>query len=302
MARAKGKSSRAKEPLPPPLPPETRTVGQLVAETIRFYRHHFWQSLPLGLSVALLTQASIELRGAGRPSPFERAVDDALRRGHDILIERADDAGPSFSGAEGGVLFTAAVGGALLTLAYVFACALVSGKRLDMRSGLTAVFAGFVAFFPTPFLVTFFVLPGVAWLALVGMVVPVAVIERTNILDSFSKAFRLSRADYVHALGGLATLVITFVLTRLVLVFLLQGAGESTARIAVFLADLVLSPILFLGSALLYFDQSARLSSGRSRRERRRDAYLPDAVHPDRPGAADAPVEPGPTTRGEPRR
>ena len=45
------------QPLPPPLPPEERSVGQLVAETIRFYQHHFFQTLALGLSVAALTPA-----------------------------------------------------------------------------------------------------------------------------------------------------------------------------------------------------------------------------------------------------
>jgi hypothetical protein len=34
--------------LPPPLPPAERTVGQLVAESINFYRHRFWPSLLLG--------------------------------------------------------------------------------------------------------------------------------------------------------------------------------------------------------------------------------------------------------------
>ena len=49
---------------------------------------------------------------------------------------------------------------------------------------------------------------------------------------------------------------------------LLRDTGEQTERIAVFLADLVLSPILFLGAALLYFDQKARLESpGRDRKE-----------------------------------
>ena len=52
MARKGRRAPRQPQPLPPPLAPEDRTVGQLVAETIRFYQHHFWRTLPLGLSVA----------------------------------------------------------------------------------------------------------------------------------------------------------------------------------------------------------------------------------------------------------
>jgi len=44
--------------LPPPLPPETRTVGQLVAESLRLYGRRFWPSLALGLSVAAINQVS----------------------------------------------------------------------------------------------------------------------------------------------------------------------------------------------------------------------------------------------------
>src|ERR1700730_8183093 len=43
------------EPLPAPLPPETRTVGQLVAETIRLYGQRFWAALSLGILPAALT-------------------------------------------------------------------------------------------------------------------------------------------------------------------------------------------------------------------------------------------------------
>src|SRR5436853_3972317 len=48
---------RAGEPLPAPLPPETRTVGQLVAESIRLYGRHFWPTLALGLGPAGLAIA-----------------------------------------------------------------------------------------------------------------------------------------------------------------------------------------------------------------------------------------------------
>ena len=43
------------------------------------------------------------------------------------------------------------------------------------------------------------------------------------------------------------------------LVLLLHGQANATARIAAFLADLVISPLILVGAALLYFDQAARV-------------------------------------------
>jgi hypothetical protein len=217
-------------PLPPPLPPETRTVGQLVAEAVRLYGRRFWLVLPLGLSVAVLEQVLIE---------FESEVR---------------------------LVLLAAVGGLLLSASYAGASALAADIPLTRRSALTAMAAGAVAFVPFPFLVLGFVLPGLAWLAFVGLVVPVAVIERLGFRAAFRRATELSRADYVHALGSLATLVILYVLMRLVLVLLLRGSGDQTERVAILLADLVISPLLFLGAALLYFDQAARVGSAKPRR------------------------------------
>src|SRR5438067_8458413 len=57
MQEAKPKRRRRTHQLPPPLPPGTRTIGQLVAETIRFYGKHFWRSLVLGLGPAAVTVA-----------------------------------------------------------------------------------------------------------------------------------------------------------------------------------------------------------------------------------------------------
>jgi hypothetical protein len=47
----------------------------------------------------------------------------------------------------------------------------------------------------------------------------------------------------------------------------LRSGGESTERAAALLADLVLSPMLFVGSAILYLDQAARLRARRSKLE-----------------------------------
>jgi len=105
------------------------------------------------------------------------------------------------------------------------------------------------------------VLPAVAWLALVGLVVPVLVLERPGVGAALRRAVELARADYVHAVASLATLVVLFGLVKLTLALLLRDLGDSGERAALGLADLVVSPLLFLGGALLYVDQAARVRS-----------------------------------------
>jgi hypothetical protein len=200
-----------------------------VAESIRLYGRRFWATLPLGLAPALL---------------------DQLLTGRDRLVWLA-------------AMLT--VGTLLMTVAYMRAVTIVADVAPPRRQLGIALAAGVLAFLPFPLLMLGFVLPGVAWLALVGLVVPVVLVEGAGIRAGFRRAVQLARADYVHALGSLATLVIVYFLTRTVLVLLLRGQGDQTERIAVFLGDLVISPLLFVGSALLYVDQVARLESrGRS--------------------------------------
>jgi hypothetical protein len=144
----------------------------------------------------------------------------------------------------------------------------VSEESPPLGRWVLAVVLGTIAFLPAAFLLPWFALLAFAWLAVVGLVVPVVMIEGAGPRSAFARAVRLARADYVHALGSLATLAILFFLTRLMLALVLRGAGDQTERIAVFLADLVLGPVLFLGSALLYVDQVARLESrSRDRKE-----------------------------------
>ncbi|MGB2876058.1 MAG: hypothetical protein WBB76_11380 [Gaiellaceae bacterium] len=252
-----GRRIRPSTPLPPPLPPETRTVGQLVAETVNLYRRRFWPSLALGLGPAAV------------------AVGLTLIRGWWALA------------------FALSAGALLMTASYLGAVAIATGRRADRRSLLVGAAVGYLVFVPAPFLYSLFILPAVAWLALFGLAVPAAVIERSGFRASLRRGFRLGRADYVHAAGSLATLVIVAFLTSTVLFFLLRGASQVERSAAAFLSLLVISPILFLGAALLYFDQAARS------RTRRSNADVHHAVDADRPGRADAEGEPRPAAGGQ---
>ena len=248
MAREGRRQPRPPQPLPPPLPPETRTVGQLVAETIAFYRHHFFQVIPLGLSVAALTQLTVAF--GHRPK---------IPRGHPPARSLHDPT--SILG--GGIETTILLGALFLTVSYIAAIVLVSGVVPDRRRLGTAYGVGVLAFLPAPLLVValglFGGLPAVLYLAFFGWTVPAALVEGVRFRESFRRSVRLARTDYVHAAGGLATIVIVFYVTRLMLALLIRGGGEVTERSAALLADLVISPILFVGSAILYLDQAARL-------------------------------------------
>src|ERR687888_1535369 len=93
MTKTAQRGHRSRRELPPPLPPETRTVGQLVAEAVRFYGTRFWPSLALGTPPAILVVAV---------APLDR-------------IER--------------LLLVVTVGALLVTASYVASYALVAGRR-----------------------------------------------------------------------------------------------------------------------------------------------------------------------------
>ena len=97
--------------LPAPLPPAERTVGQLVAETIRAYSGNFWRVLPLGIPIAVSSQISL---------------------GYDSNVQTV-------------VLFAF---GPLISLAYVYACQLVHHVRptpVAIRNGGAGLCAGALA-------------------------------------------------------------------------------------------------------------------------------------------------------------
>jgi hypothetical protein len=236
--------------LPAPLPPGERTVGQLVAETIRAYGQSFWRVLPLGLPLAIADQLSVR-------QPAERQM----------------------------LVYWAAT--PLFAAAFVWACAQVHRRRPTV----TAVAAAVLIYLPFPALRALYILPGIAWFALIGLAVPAAMVEGLGLRAALQRGRRLGIADYVHALGSLAALVIVVGIAGNTLSALLHTQGDNGQRVAVFLSDLVLSPLLFLGGALLYLDQAARVGSRRPQRRSRRDADLHPPVDADAAGRPDPQVE-----------
>ena len=72
-------------------------------------------------------------------------------------------------------------------------------------------------------------------------------------------ALALYAAGTLVAFGSLFTLGVVVVLTQTVLLFILRGFGGAEVSTALFLASVVVSPLLFVGAALLYVDQDARV-------------------------------------------
>jgi hypothetical protein len=227
---ARPRYPKSSGPLPPPLPPLTRTVGQLVAETLKIYGEHWKAALVIGLPPALLS-----------------AFATGFSREQTLTV----------------VPFAGAVA---TTASFVIASAVVSGVSLRSRGTVAAAIVGVLIYFPFPLLTALFILPGLAWFALIGLAVPAAIAEGLGVRDALRRGLALGRADYVHALGGLATLTMLVFVTQIAASLLLQGFADNSERAAAFLAGLVLSPMLFLGAALLYVDQAARVGTTREER------------------------------------
>jgi len=216
-----------------PLPPVARTVGQVVAEALKLYGSRFWACVGLGFPLALAD-----------PLSFERSLE--VRIG--ILVALAP----------------------LFTLAYAEACVIEGGSRPGRRRWIVAVGLGTVVFLPAALMIGWFALAAVAWLGLVGWVVPVAIHEGLSPVAALRRAVELARTDLVHAVGGIATLVLLFGITRNLLAWLLREQADNAIRVSVFLADLVVSPVVFLGAAIVYRDLAARVGTTRAERLRAR--------------------------------
>src|SRR6476659_3381405 len=165
---ARPRYPRSTGPLPPPLPPATRTVGQLVAESLKLYGDRFWIVIPLGLPLAVVDQITVGQETATSIVAFALAA-------------------PFFAAS------------------YGCASALVSGHAPARPAWVTAIGIGSLVFLPAAFLLPWFSLAAVVWLALFGFAVPAAILEGRGPGAALKRSVEVARGDIVHAIGGLAT-------------------------------------------------------------------------------------------------
>jgi hypothetical protein len=213
-------------------------LGELFAETVRVYGERIWSVAGIGLFLAG------SLLGATVIDHVAAFV---------VIVALA---------------FTAAYAVSTRVVAgdpWVEAWAQV-GIRIPVLLVLTVVVSvPFVLGRVDPVLLLF----GVAWLAFVGLSIPVAMLERDPEQESWyqrigfalGRATDLARSEYLHVLGVMAAFVVVYLLLGPILAVLLTGFADNGSLAASVIANAVLGPFFFLGLSLLYFEQKARALS-----------------------------------------
>lgn len=216
-------------------------LGEVLAETVRVYGERLWAALGLGLFVGVAFLVTALTHPAA-----------------DVVILSP-----------------------VLALAYAACARVVSGDsfteawaQVGLRLPVLLVLA-FVVVVPFAIAASYLLLllVAAAWLALVGFSIPVAMLERDSeprgwlqrLAYALRRSLALARAEYVHAAGVSAALVLLYVLLGTLLAQMLVGFAESGRIPALILVQVVLAPFFFIGLTVLYFEQSARTLSSRKR-------------------------------------
>jgi hypothetical protein len=226
------------EPTTPRLGPVARPLklGEVIAETMRVYGERIWPAFGIGAVVAGAISVAALIGNAVVTLTIFTLVFAAVYAVATRLV-LGDSVGAALRRA-------AARSPVLLVLVVVVTLPLSLGV-LDPLIGLVAAF----------------------WLGLVGLAIPVAVVEDSDdgftgrVRYALSRSYELGRRDYLHAVGVIAALIIVYGLLGRVLVGALTGFAENGGAAAFLLAQGVLAPFLFLGLGVLYLDQRARAIS-----------------------------------------
>jgi hypothetical protein len=223
-----------------PTPDRPLTVGEVFAEAARAYGERIWAAFGLGA----VTAAAFLLALAVHPLISVVFVALAFTAGWAAATRLV--VGDSFSGAWAHVAAHAPV---LLVLTVV--------ASIPFSLALSQLVL---------------ILLAVAWLAFMGFAIPVAVVESgesQRFIDELGfqlrRSIALARAEYLHAVGVIAALVIAYILVGILLIATLRGVAGNSGVAAVAIAQVVLAPFFFLGLAVLYFEQRARAEAAADR-------------------------------------
>jgi hypothetical protein len=209
-------------------------LGELLSETIRIYTQRPWAAIGLGLVVG----------------------------GADLLGELTPD------------LMDVLVTALALTAAFAAASRIVFGDsfgeawaQVAVRSPVLLVLT-FIVTVPALIAIPiyFLLIIGALWVALMSFSIPVAMLERdpevTNVFDriaySLLRSIRLARAEYLHALGVIAALIMLYLVAAFALGVALIGFADNGMLAAAALVRVVLVPFVVIGLSVLYFEQRAR--------------------------------------------
>ena len=84
------------------------------------------------------------------------------------------------------------------------------------------------------------------------------VFRHGQLLSSSALSFAHGTNDAQKTMGVI-TLALVYFVTRYALLVMIHQFGDQSQTAAGIIADLVLSPLVFVGTALLYVDQAARV-------------------------------------------
>lgn len=210
-------------------------LGELLAEAVRLYGQRLWAVAGFGLFLgAALLVASI----LGHLLVAIAIVAPAVTVSYAVATRVAlgDSAGEAWAQA---------------------------GLRAPVLAPLTVIVSVPFVLGIVDVLILFF---SVAWLAFVGLAIPVAMVERApestswfgQIGFALTRATDLARIEFLHVLGVSAALVVIYALLGPLLAVLLTGFADNGNLAATVIANAVLGPFFFLGLSVLYFEQRAR--------------------------------------------
>jgi hypothetical protein len=168
----------------------------------------------------------------------------------------------------------------LVVLACSFALAFAAVVRVVAGDPLTAALRRTAALAPTLLALAFVVaIPfylgsgwllllvfSVFWLGLTAFAIPAAMLEEpparaggSRLAHALRRTVTLARAQYLHAVGVAAALVVVYIVVGVLLALALAAYADNGRVAALAIEQVVLAPFFFIGLTVLYFEQQARV-------------------------------------------